>query len=106
MEGLEGMNDEEIDPTQFAMASQIMKGMRMRVSIKPEGKITKTNASYSDAESVTLIDLEMGKLAKDFETFKAFSQLSKEKDRAKVAAKFKELGIKGETKEAIDIQFK
>lgn len=106
MEGVDGMNDQEIDPAQFAMASQIMKGMRIRVSVKPEGKITKTNATYSDAESVTLMDLEMKKLVTDLDTFKAFGELSKEKDRTKVAAKLKEFGIKAETKEEVEVEFK
>jgi hypothetical protein len=106
MEGIDGMDGPEVDPAQFAMASQIMKGMRLRVTLKPEGKITKTNASYSDAESVTLMDLEMKKLVTDLDTFKAFSALAKEKDRTKVAAKLKEFGIKAETKEEIDVEFK
>ena len=106
MEGVDGMEDQEIDPAQFAMASQIMKGMRVRITIKPEGKITKTNATYSDDSSVTLMDMEMKKLVGDLETFKSFQALGKEKDRKKVAAKMKELGIKGESKEEIDIEFK
>ncbi len=106
MEGVEGMSDQEIDPAQFAMASQIMKGMRIRISVKPDGKITKTNATYSDAGSVTLMNLEMKKLVTDLDTFKAFGALSKEKDRSKVAAKLKEFGIKAETKEEIEVEFK
>ena len=98
--------DQEVDPTQFAMASQMMKGMRVRVTIKPDGKITKTNASYSDSESVTLADMQMDKLFEDYEKFKAFAALGKEKDREKIGAKMKELGIKGETKEKVTVEFK
>ena len=38
--------------------------------------------------------------------FKEFSALGKEKDRAKVAAKLKELGVKAEAKEEISVEFK
>ena len=43
---------------------------------------------------------------KDLDTFKAFSALSKEKDRTKVAAKLKELDVVAEAKEEISIEFK
>ena len=105
MEGVDGA-DEKIDPQQFAMMSQFMKGMRIRVSVEPEGKITKTDASYSDADSVTLVDIELDKLLEDQGKFEEFTALSKEKDREKVAAKMKELGIKGEAKEEITVEFK
>ena len=105
MEGVDGM-DEDIDPAQFAMASQFMKGMRVRVTVKPDGTITKTNASHSDSDGITLVDLEMDKLLKDQAKFKELSALSKEKDRAKIAAKMKELGLKGETKELVSVEFK
>ncbi|MFT4547847.1 MAG: hypothetical protein ACI8XO_003080 [Verrucomicrobiales bacterium] len=105
MDGVDGM-DQDIDPTQMAMMSQFMKGMRIRVSVKPDGEITKTNATYSEDGSVTLIDFEMDKLFKDPAKFKAFSQLAKEKDRTKVAAKIKELDIKAETQEKVTVEFK
>lgn len=98
--------DQEVDLQQFAMVSQFMKGMRLRVTIKPEGEITKTDATYSDSESITLVDMQMDKVMKDYETFKAFSQLSKEKDREVIGAKIKEFGLKGESKEEITIEFK
>ena len=104
MDGIEGA-DADIDPQQFAMASQFMKGMRVRVTVKPDGKITKTNATYSDASSVTLADFEMDKLLSDLDKFKEFSSLGDEKDRKKVAAKLKELGIKGEAQEEVSIEF-
>ena len=105
MEGVDGI-EPDVDPQQFAMVSQFMKGMRVRVTVKPDGKITKTNATHSTKDSVTLVDLEMDKLLGDIGKFKEFSALAKEKDRKKVAAKVKELGIKAETKEEITVEFK
>lgn len=105
MEGVDGV-DADVDPTQLAMMGQFMKGMRIRVSVAPDGKITKTDATHSADNKVALVDFEMDKLLSDPAKFKEFSNLGKEKDRTKVAAKLKELGVKAEAKEEISIEFK
>jgi len=101
-----GDDDEKIDPQQFAMMSQFMKGMRVRLTVKPDGKITKTDATHNDDGVITLVDMEMDKLLADQKKFEAFTKLSKEQDRKKVASKLKELDIKAEAKEEISVEFK
>ena len=103
--GVDG-TQENVDETQFEMAKQFMTDMRVRVTLKPDGKITKTNATYSTSDSVTLVDMEMKKIVKDFATFKAFGELGKEKDRKKIAEKVKGFGIMAESKENVTVEFK
>jgi hypothetical protein len=106
MKGIGDMGDKKIDPIQFAMMGELLKSMRARITIRPEGEITKTNATHSDSNSVTIVDLEMGKFAGDPEKLEQLTALAGEKDRDKVAAKLKELGIRSEAKEEVKVEFK
>ncbi|MEJ2504707.1 MAG: hypothetical protein P8Y81_00390 [Ignavibacteriaceae bacterium] len=43
----------------------MMDGMRVKISLEPQGKIVNTNASYVDGSEVTLLDIDFGKLIKN-----------------------------------------
>jgi hypothetical protein len=44
---------------------KMMDGMRVKISLEPQGKIVNTNASYVDGSEVTLLDIDFGKLIKN-----------------------------------------
>jgi len=54
-----------------AMMRQMMGDMRMRLGIKVDGKITKTNATHvsDDKTGITLMDIDFGKLIADEKLF-------------------------------------
>ena len=44
---------------------KMMDGMRIKMSLQPQGNIVSTNASYVDGSEVTLLDLDFSKLLKN-----------------------------------------
>ncbi len=44
---------------------KMMDGMRVKISLEPQGKIVNTNATYVDGSEVTLLDIDFGKLIKN-----------------------------------------
>ena len=84
---------------------KMMDGMRIKISLKPEGNIIKTNASYVDGSEVTLIDLDFSKLLKNKESLERLK-----KNPPKSLNEMKEIvknipGMKIELQKPVSIKF-
>lgn len=99
-------SDEEMDDQSLAMAQQMMADMRVSLKIELPGGIAETNASHVEGNTVTFMDLEMGKLVKDPEKFKAFAKLQPETPAEMQEALKGVDGVKIETQEEVTIKLK
>ncbi|MCK7522007.1 MAG: hypothetical protein MZV64_32170 [Ignavibacteriales bacterium] len=84
---------------------KVMKDMRAKIEIKIDGKITNTNATHVDGNTITLFDIDFGKLISDadkLEQFKKFNPDSFEEVKKLV----KDIpGIKVELNKEVFIEF-
>jgi len=55
---------------------KFMKDMRVKIEIKIDGEITKTNATHVDGNTVTLFDIDFGQLISDTEKFEEFKKVN------------------------------
>lgn len=98
--------DEEIDEQGMAMAKQMMGDMKMSLKVELPGGISETNATYVDGNTVTFMEMNMGKLLEDPKKFQALSK-SKPSSAAAMQEALKGIeGVKVETKEEITIKLK
>lgn len=89
-----------------AMAMQMMKDMKVSAKVIIEPGIAETNATYHDGNTITLMEMDMGKLMADPEMMKKMQKLDM-KDPAVFEEKLKAIeGIKNETKEKITAKVK
>lgn len=94
------------DDDAMAMMAPMMQGMRIAMIVKVEGEITETNAVNKDGSTVTLMDIDMGKLFANKEVMKKMKNPDQMKDFAKFAAIAKEAGVTFEPNEKTEISFK
>jgi hypothetical protein len=89
-----------------AMAMQMMKDMKMSAKIVIEPGIAKTDATYHDDKTITLMEMDMGKLMANPEMMKQMQNLDLQNPAA-LEEKLKGLeGIKGERKEKVSATVK
>jgi hypothetical protein len=88
------------------MMQQILKDMRVAVSIKVDGTITETDAEHRDATRVTLMDMDFNKLLANPEKFKALNKANPDSFEETKRMMNGIPGVKVETKPAVKIQFK
>lgn len=89
-----------------AMAKQMMGDMRMTLKLNFPGGIDKTNASHVEGNTVTVMDVQVGKMLDQKDALKKIAETAKtDKDAAKAA--FGKLeGMKMEMKEDVTISLK
>ncbi|GAA5482133.1 hypothetical protein [Haloferula sargassicola] len=97
---------QEIDPSQLEMAKGMFDGMRITSVLVLPGGIKETNASYVDGDTITLMDMDMGKLVAQPEKFRKFAAAQPE-----TLDDMKELiegvdGIKVETAKKVTVRLK
>lgn len=96
----------EADPAQLAQAKQMLDGMRMSVRLEFPGGIEETNASHRDGETVTMMEMDMGKLLEDPEAF-AKLQKAQPETPADMAEALKGIeGMKVDTNEELRVKLK
>jgi hypothetical protein len=95
-------NDEEMGEEFVKM----MEGMKIDISIQVDGKITSTNASYTDGSKITLMKMDFGEMMKNKESFKEFR--NKEPKNIEEMKKFLEKfpGMQIEVEKPISVKFK
>ncbi|MCK5849634.1 MAG: hypothetical protein KAH23_01870 [Kiritimatiellae bacterium] len=101
-------------PDQMAMMKQMFDGFRMRIMVKVDGSITKSNASYIEKDSksgkkqlITLLDMNIGEIMKDEQMFKKLASMGKIQDMHTAKKMLKDIpGLKIETNEQIKVEFK
>lgn len=94
------------NPEMEAMAKQIMADMRMAMKINIPGGIDNTNASHVDGNTITLMDIQVGKIFDQKDAMKQITETAKTDRKAAEAAFGKLDGIKIETKEDVTVTLK
>ncbi len=93
------------DSSGMEMMTEMMKGLRVSIALEVKGTILKTNATYVDANRVTLMEMDFEQLIRDREKFKAIS-LHKPQTMEEAKRLLKDIpGIKLETAAETTIQF-
>lgn len=99
-----GMPDLEGNPQAEAMMKQMMGDMKVSFKIIVEPGIAETDATHREGKSVTLMEMEMGKLLQNPDTIKKLTSA----DQSNPAAALEVLkgieGVKFETKPVITIR--
>lgn len=94
----------EIDEQQLAMAQGMFKDMRMSLKVEFPGGIEESDATNVSGNTVTLAEMEFGKLVSDPAKLKKLMELD---DPAAAATAFKGVdGLKVEPKETITVKLK
>lgn len=89
-----------------AMAMQMMQDMKMTMKVVIEDGIAETDATYRDGNTITLTEVDFGKLMKDPEMAKKLEKLNVQ-DPAALQNELKGIeGIKGETKPKVTVKVK
>lgn len=92
-----------------AMGNEMMKmfeGMRFTMVVEVDGKISKTNASYKNGSSITLLDMDFDKMMKNKD---AFSELTRKKPETAAEMKaFMEKfdGLQVELEQPVSVNFR
>jgi len=95
-------NDEEMEDEFVKM----MEGMKINIAIQVDGKITSTNASFTEGSKITLMKMDFGEMMKNKESFKEFR--NKEPKNIEEMKKFLEKfpGMQIEVEKPISVKFK
>jgi hypothetical protein len=89
-----------------AMAMQMMKDMKMSLKIVIEPGIAETDATHRDGNTITLMEMDMGKLMANPEVMKQMQGLDIQ-DPDALEKKLKGIeGVKGEEKEKVTVKVK
>jgi hypothetical protein len=95
------------DPTQMAMAQQMLGDMRFSMKLVVDGEVVNSDASFQEGNETTLLSMEMGKMLGDPANMGKMQALEGEEDFEKVKETLKDIdGMKFETKEKVTIEFK
>lgn len=102
------MGDEEggENPEMEAMMKEMMADMRLTLKLKIADGIESTNATYTEGDTVTLFDVQVGKMFAQKDEMKKIAETAKTDMDAAKAAFAKLDGIKVETKEDVTITLK
>ena len=89
-----------------AMVMQTMKDMKMSAKVVVESGIAESNATYQEGNTITLMEMDMGKLMADPAILKQLQALNLQ-DPAAFEEKVKGIeGIKGERQEKVTVKVK
>ncbi len=94
------------NPEMMEMLRELYKDMKIALYVEVNGSIVDTNATYREGSTVTLLDMDFGKLMEDE---KAFQSLVKEEPNS--LEELKEIvknnpGIKAELQDQVSIRFR
>lgn len=96
----------EQDAQQMEMMKSMLGDMHMTVKVVAEGGISETNASFSEGNTITLIDMDFGKIVKNDAAFKKLQTLDQNDPEAFKTA-FKDVeGLKVEMKKEVTATLK
>ena len=94
------------DPQMAQMMQDLIADMQIAVRFKATDGIAKTDATYLDADTITLFDVQAGKMLAQKAQLTAIAETAKT-DRAAAITEFKKLdGVKIETAEKITVELK
>ena len=94
------------NPEMQAMMTEMMADMRLTLKLNVAGGIESSNATYTEGDTVTLFDVQVGKMAEQKDDLKKIGETAKTDKEAAKAAFSKLDGIKIETKEDVTVTLK
>ncbi len=97
-----GGQDEEM---MAEMMKPYFRSMSVLVQVKVDGNIRQTNAAYREGNTITLIDMDMGKIIDNDELFKGVINSEDIQDEA-MTKKLEKAGILIESQERISVRFR
>ena len=93
------------DDQSLEMMKNLFQDMKLNISLRFEGTIVNTNATYRDGSTVTLIEMDFGKIMSNHELLKQLST-AKPQTIEETKALFKHVeGLKFETNNPVTIEF-
>jgi len=95
-----------MDDQQMAMAQQMMGDMVMSLKLEIPGGIAETNASHVDGDTITFLEMEMGKLLADPEKFRKFAAANPQTPAEMQEAARGIEGVKVETEDEVRVELK
>ena len=98
------MHDE--NPQMEAMMKQMLGDMTLSVKLVIEPGISETDATYTDANTITLVDVEMAKLLENPDALKKLKSAPKDSPAAAMEFLKGIDGVKMETKKVITVKVK
>ncbi len=96
----------EENPQMEEMMKQMLGDMKMSMKLVVEPGIAETDATYRDANTITLVDVEMAKLLEKPDTLKKLSSAPKDNPAAAMELLKGLDGVKMETKKQITVKLK
>lgn len=99
-------DDGEIDPQELAMAQGMFKDMKMALKLEIAPGIDETTATHVSGDTITIMEMEFGKLIADPEKFKKFTKLKPETPAEMEKALEGVEGVKFEAKEEVTVKVK
>ena len=100
------MPAQDIGPEEMEMMKQMMGDMEISFKVVIESGIEETNASYADGNTITLMEMEMGKLMEDPESFKKLGAIDKKNPEAALKEMKLIKGVKAENQREITVTVK
>ena len=100
---------ENEDPSMGDMNEEVLKmfdGMGFKMAIVVDGKITETNASFSDKSTVTLLDMDFSEMMKNKEAFVEMTKAKPETAEEMKAFMDRLPGMKVELEQPVTVRFK
>lgn len=103
----ENTNMPDMDkPETAAMVKQMLGDMKMSLKLVAEPGIAESNATYQTANTVTLMEMDMGKLLEKPAAFKQLGKLDKNNPAAAMQALKGLDGVKLETRKEVTVKVK
>lgn len=94
------------NPEAQAMMKQMMGDMKMSLKIVCDSGIAETTASNKEGNTITLFEMDMGKLMENPETFKKLGEVDQKDPTAAMEAMKNLKGVKIETKKEVTVTLK
>ncbi len=98
--------DKEDEKKQIEEAREVFKDFYIDITIKPEGEIVETNATYRDGNTITILEMDFDELLKDEKQFESFAKKETETVEETKALLKNLPGFKVETNKKVIIKFK
>ncbi len=102
----EDKSKKESDDQPMEMTKKLFQDMKLKISIQFEGTIVNTNATFRDGSTVTLMEMDFGKIMNNAILFKQLSAAMPQSIE-ETKALFKSVdGLKFETNNPVTVEFK
>jgi hypothetical protein len=102
---VEGKSNKEASAQAPEMMKNLFQDMKLKIALRFEGTILKTNATYRDGSTVTLIEMDFGKIISNATLFKQLLAVNPQ-SIGETKALFKNVeGLKFETNNPLTVEF-